>query len=123
MTYSQTACLLTQYSAPPKSEYRLMTTIPSEEHCNAIASPMRSLIKNSSGFSLSLPSALLHYHRIIGMTNLFERNIQNHVATFANRFHASDILADIYRIHLENLKDILWIDISPLFIDDFSVWK
>src|SRR4051812_1588958 len=50
----------------PNVEYRLMTTILSEEICNDISSPMRSVIKRSSGFSITLPSSFLHYERGIG---------------------------------------------------------
>jgi len=45
----------------PKVEYRLMVTVLPHAACNAISGPMRSVIKQSSRFSLALPSAFLHF--------------------------------------------------------------
>jgi len=106
----------------PKVEYRMNCTIPTEIDCNSIAAPLRILVKRASKFSSSLPSSFLHYENGVELTNLYQRVVQNHIATFTSRFNSSQILTNIYNIRLLLLRDALWTACSPLTIRDFSVW-
>jgi hypothetical protein len=107
----------------PKVEYRLMTTVFTQDKCHRISAPMKAIIKQSSKFAITLPTAFLHYEREINMTNLYNRHLQNHISSIPRRFHASSILSNIYLIRLHQLSDSLWIPFSPTNISDFSLWK
>src|SRR4051794_18654395 len=107
----------------PKIEYRMMCSLFSETECNSISSPMRVLVKRANRFSISLPSSFLHYEQGIGLTNLYQRIVQNHIATFTTRFNSSSLLSTIYNIRLFLLRDDLWFPSSPFEIKNFDVWK
>jgi hypothetical protein len=91
----------------PKVEYRLMTTVLTQDECHRIMTPIKAVIKQSSKFAITLPFAFLHYERGINMTNLYDRHLQNHISSIPRRFHASPILSNIYLIRLHQLSDSL----------------
>src|ERR1043166_7630763 len=85
--------------------------------------PMKSVIKQSSKFAITLPTAFLYYERGINMMNLYDRHLQNHISSIPHRFHASGIFSNVYLIRLHKLSDFLWIPFSLTVISDFSLWK
>src|SRR5437868_14776305 len=99
-----------------------MCTLPTENECNRISASMRRIIKHAARFAISLPSAFLHANTGINMTNLYQRNIQNHISSFLKRFNSSPRLTNIYLNRLLSLQDALLISFPPFLIKNFSAW-
>src|SRR6185436_14949138 len=67
----------------PKVDFRLKTTLLSERECNTISAPYKRIFKQALQLCSAIPSALLHFNKAFGLTNLYQRQITNHSAVFS----------------------------------------
>ncbi|GBC10537.1 hypothetical protein RclHR1_00970038 [Rhizophagus clarus] len=83
----------------PKLEYRMQVTHLSTANCYSATRSIRSLVKHKANFSRSLPNPMLYLSQALGLINLSSHLIQCHV------------------------NNLFLIPISPLMVDDWSLWS
>jgi hypothetical protein len=106
-------------------DFRLKTTVFSEAECNKISASFKRIYKNSLKLTISLPNAFLHYNKALGLVNLYQKHLTNHITQLSNILY-NDRLETIKNIILHRLYNIqidINIPYSPLYIDNFNVFK
>ncbi|GBC02429.1 hypothetical protein RclHR1_04610015 [Rhizophagus clarus] len=108
----------------PKLEYRMQVTHLSAVDCYAATRSIRSLVKYKANFSLSLPNPILYLSQVLGLINLSSHLIQCHVNNLFLMANSSTPLIQslfIYRLMLIQYRFL--IPVSPLMVDDWSLWS
>src|SRR4051812_44468669 len=107
----------------PKVLYRLKCTALSEYECNVIMSPFKKLYKNTSSLVSSLPNSFLHYKQALGLTNLFQQHLTNHITNLSNALSAGDSFSRIIQHRLFQIAKDINIPFSPLLLDNFKTFS
>src|SRR4051794_22471223 len=109
----------------PKLDFRLKTTLLSEQDCLRISSGFRRVFKNSLKINISIPNAFLQYNKAYGLINLFQRQITNHVSNFSKIIHGIEpsTVQNIMLHRLYSIKKDIHIPHSPLLINSFNTFK
>ncbi|GBB91567.1 hypothetical protein RclHR1_18940003 [Rhizophagus clarus] len=108
----------------PKLEYRMQVTHLSAADCYAASRSIRSLVKHKANFSCSLPNPILYLSQALGLINLSSHLIQCHVNNLFLMANSSTPFIQrlfIYRLMLIQFRFL--IPISPLIVDDWSLWS
>ncbi|GBB87296.1 hypothetical protein RclHR1_13730006 [Rhizophagus clarus] len=108
----------------PKLEYRMQVTHFSEKDCYTATQLIHSLIKQKANFSRSLSNPLLYLSQALELTNLFSHLIQCHVTNLFLMANSSTLFIQhlfVYRLMLIQFQFL--IPISPLMVDDWSLWS
>ncbi|GBB87397.1 hypothetical protein RclHR1_13860009 [Rhizophagus clarus] len=108
----------------PKLEYRMQVTHLSASDCYAATRSVRSLVKHKANFSRSLPNPILYLSQALGLINLSSHLIQCHVNNLFLMANSSTPFIQrlfIYRLMLIQFRFL--IPISPLMVDDWSLWS
>ncbi|MGF7231783.1 hypothetical protein, partial [Arachidicoccus sp.] len=109
----------------PKVLFRLKSTLLSEKDCHAISLPFRSVFKRSLQLVSTTPNNFLSYHRAIGLTDLFQRNLIDHSARFERLFNLDNNnitkLALLHRLTL--IQQELHVPFSPLYLNNFNAFS
>src|SRR5256714_13529637 len=66
----------------PKVLYRLKCTVLLDRKCDVIMAPFKKLYKNISVLVSSLSNCFLHFSQALGLANLYQQHITNHITTF-----------------------------------------
>jgi hypothetical protein len=108
----------------PKIDFRLKATILSERDCIQVSSPFKKLFKNSLKLSLTTPNAFLHFSQAIGLTNLYQRQLTNHVSSFSKTLSLDDNLPLKNTIHhrLHSIQQDLYLPHSPLMLEQYQAF-
>src|SRR3954447_5642824 len=117
LKYLHNAILLT------KVLYRLKCTVFSEKDCDGIMGPFKKLYKNTSNLVKSIPNCFLHYNQALGIANLYQQHITNHITTFNNKLSAGDNFSCIIQHRLFQIAEDLNIPFSPLLLKSFDVFS
>ncbi|GBB84733.1 hypothetical protein RclHR1_11300002 [Rhizophagus clarus] len=108
----------------PKLEYRMQVTHLSEKDCYTAMRLIRSLVKQKANFSYSFPNSILYLSQALGLINLFSYMIQCYVTNLFLMANSSTPLVQrlfIYRLMLIQFRFL--IPVSPLKVDDWSLWS
>src|SRR5436305_2588979 len=109
----------------PKVLYRLKATLLSDKDCQAISLPFRSMLKRSLQLVSTIPNNFLSFHRAIGLTDLFQRNLIDHSARFERLFNLDNNnftkLAFLHRLTL--IQQELHVPFSPLYLHNFNAFS
>ena len=68
----------------PKVSYRLKCSVLSEQECNKIMAPFRNLYKKTCNLVSSLPNSMLYLRQALGIANLHQQHITNHVTILSD---------------------------------------
>src|SRR3954469_17885111 len=85
--------------------------------------PFKKLYKNTSNLIKSIPNCFLHYSQALGITNLYQQHITNHVTTLNNGLFAGDNYSHIIQHRLFQIVDDLNIPFSPLLLNSFTAFS
>src|SRR4051812_6569966 len=109
----------------PKLDFRLKTTLLSEQDCLRISSVFRRVFKNSLKINISIPNAFLQYNKAYELINLFQRQITNHVSNFSKIIHGIEpsSVKNIMLHRLYSIQKDIHIPHSPLLINSFNTFK
>ncbi|GBB96241.1 hypothetical protein RclHR1_27090002 [Rhizophagus clarus] len=108
----------------PKLEYCMQVTHLSVSDCYAATRSIRSLVKHKANFSRSLPNSILYLSQALGLINLFSHLVQCHVNNLFLMANSSTLI--IQRLFIHRLMMIQFhflIPLSPLLVDDWSLWS
>ncbi|GBC09103.1 hypothetical protein RclHR1_08600001 [Rhizophagus clarus] len=108
----------------PKLEYQMQVTHLSEKDCYTATRTICSLVKQKANFSRSLLNPLLYLFQALGLINLFSHMIQCHVNNLFLMANSSTPLIQllfVYRLKLIQFRFL--IPVSPLMVDDWSLWS
>ncbi|GBB86342.1 hypothetical protein RclHR1_12760010 [Rhizophagus clarus] len=108
----------------PKLKYRMQVTHLSATDCYTATRSICSLVKHKANFSRSLPNPILYLSQALGLINLSSHLIQCHVNNLFLMANSSTPLVQhlfIYRLLLIQFRFL--IPISPLMVDDWSLWS
>src|SRR3954471_11285841 len=99
LKYLHNAVLLT------KVLYRLKCTVFSEKDCDGIMGPFKLLYKNTSNIVKLLPNCFLHYNQVLGIANLYQQHITNHITTLNNVLSIGDSFSRIIQHRLFQIAE------------------
>src|SRR3954453_21613716 len=116
LKYLHNAVLLT------KVLYRLKCTVFSEKECDSIMGPFKKLYKNTSNLVKSLPNCFLHYSQALGIANLYQQHITNHITTLNNSLSTGDNFSRIIQHWLFQIAEDLNLPFSPLLLKRFDAF-
>ncbi|GBB86990.1 hypothetical protein RclHR1_13440008 [Rhizophagus clarus] len=108
----------------PKLEYHMQVTHLSASDCYVATRSVRSLVKHKANFSRFLPNPILYLSHALGLINLSSYLIQCHVNNLFLMANSSTLFIQclfIYRLMLIQFRFL--IPISPLKVDDWSLWS
>ncbi|GBB85357.1 hypothetical protein RclHR1_11900007 [Rhizophagus clarus] len=108
----------------PKLEYRMQVTHLSAADCYAATRSIRSLVKHKANFSRSLSNPILYLSQALRLINLSFHLIQCHVNNLFLMANSSTPFIQhlfIYRLMLIQFRFL--IPLSPLMVDDWSLWS
>jgi hypothetical protein len=108
----------------PRLDFRLKATVFSESECYHISAPFKRIYKHSFKLTISLPNAFLHYNKALGLVNLYQRHLTNHITHLSNILHNDqlDTVKNIIFHRLYNIQIDINIPHSPLYIDNFNAF-
>ena len=106
----------------PKVLYRLKCTALSERDCSIIASPFKRLYKQTSSFVSSLPDSFLHFRLALGIANLYQQHLINHVNTLNNYLTSGTSVSRILQHRLFQIAKDNNIPFSPLLVNNFGAF-
>src|SRR6266516_2297876 len=106
----------------PKVLYRLKCTALSERDCNNIASPFKRLYKQSCSLVSSIPDSFLHFRLALGIANLYQQHLINHINTLNNNLTTGTSVSRILQHRLYQISKDNNIPFSPLLVDNFSAF-
>src|SRR3954467_1108490 len=106
----------------PKVLYRLKCTALSDQECNVITGPFKKIYKTTSSLVSSLPNSFLHYKQALGLSNLFQQHLINHITNLSNGLSAGDSFSRIIQHRLFQMAKDINIPFSPLLIDNFKTF-
>src|SRR3954462_7628181 len=86
-------------------------------------SPFKKLYKNTSSLVSSLPNSFLHYKQALGLTNLFQQHLTNHITNLSNALSAGDSFSRIIQHRLYQIAKDINIPFSPLLINSFKAFS
>src|SRR4051794_17587142 len=86
-------------------------------------SPFKKLYKNTSSLVSSLPNSFLHYKQALGLTNLFQQHLINHITNLSNALSAGDSFSRIIQYRLFQIAKDINIPFSPLLLDNFKTFS
>src|SRR6185312_6476660 len=109
----------------PKVGFRLKTSVPSKRECKIIMAPMKRVFKNSLGITSRTPDSFLLYGQALGLQDLFEFNLTNHLSHWSKitSLGAENPLTIIFQHRLFALQRQLHIPFSPTYINNFSAFS
>src|SRR3954469_2855310 len=84
--------------------------------------PFKKLYKNTSNLIKSIPNCFLHYNQALGIANLYQQHITNHITTFNNKLSAGDNFSCIIQHRLFQIAEDLNIPFSPLLLNSFTAF-
>ncbi|CAB4443106.1 unnamed protein product [Rhizophagus irregularis] len=108
----------------PKLEYRMQVTHFSEAECFTATGHIRSVVKHKGNFSRSLPNPILYLSQALGLINLYSHQQQCHLTNLFLMANSSFSFIQhlfIYRLRLIQFNFV--IPISPLLVQDWSIWS
>ncbi|CAB4436307.1 unnamed protein product [Rhizophagus irregularis] len=108
----------------PKLEYRMQVTHLSEAECSTTTGHIRSVVKHKGNFSRSLPNPILYLSQALGLINLYFHQQQCHLTNLFLMANSSSYFIQnlfIYRLRLIQFNFV--IPISPLLVQDWSIWS
>src|SRR4051812_12125396 len=85
--------------------------------------PFKKLYKNTSNLVKSIPNCFLHYNQALGIANLYQQHITNHITTFNNKLSAGDNFSCIIQHRLFQIAEDLNIPFSPLLLKSFDAFS
>ncbi|GBB91033.1 hypothetical protein RclHR1_18120004 [Rhizophagus clarus] len=108
----------------PKLEYCMQVTHLSVSDCYAATRSIRSLVKHKANFSRSLPNPILYLSQALGLINLSSHLIQCHVNNlFLMANSSTPFIQRLFMYRLMLIQFRFLIPISPLMVDDWSLWS
>jgi hypothetical protein len=109
----------------PRVAFRLKCTLLSEKECNIIMAPMKKVLKHSLKLVSTIPDAFIHYKDAIGLQNLFEFNLTNHVDRLSTltKLGAETDLSKILSHRLSSLSFLLHLDFPPSLVTNFKAFS
>ncbi|GBB93697.1 hypothetical protein RclHR1_22150002 [Rhizophagus clarus] len=108
----------------PKLEYCMQVTHLSTQDCYAATRHVRSLIKQKANFSRALSNPILYFSQALKLINLSSHLTQCHVNNLflmANSTTSFIQRLFVYRLMLIQFQFL--IPVSPLMVDDWSLWS
>src|SRR4051794_39853034 len=84
--------------------------------------PFKTLYKNTSNIVKSLPNCFLHYNQALGMANLYQQHITNHITTLNNSLSTGDNFSRIIQHWLFQIAEDLNLPFSPLLLKRFDAF-
>src|SRR3989440_6183746 len=106
----------------PKVLYRLKCTALSERDCSIIASLFKRLYKQTSSFVSSLPDSFLHFRLTLGIANLYQQHLINHVNTLNNHLTTGTSISRIFQHQFFQITKDNNIPFSPLLVNNFGAF-
>ncbi|CAB4436125.1 unnamed protein product [Rhizophagus irregularis] len=108
----------------PKLEYRMQVTHLSEAECLTATRHIRSVVKHKGNFSRSLPNPILYLSQALGLINLYTHQQQCHLTNlFLMANSSSSFIQNLFIYRLRLIQFSLVIPISPLLVQDWSIWS
>ncbi|CAB4443095.1 unnamed protein product [Rhizophagus irregularis] len=108
----------------PKLEYRMQVTHLSEAECLTATRHIRSVVKHKGNFSRSLPNPILYLFQALGLINLYTHQQQCHLTNlFLMANSSSSFIQNLFIYRLRLIQFSLVIPISPLLVQDWSIWS
>src|SRR2546430_7439979 len=104
----------------PKVLYRLKCTVLSDRECDVIMAPFKKLYKNTSVMVSSLPNCFLHFSQALGLANLYQQHITNHITTFNYGLTTGNSFSRIIQHRLHQIAKNINIPFSPLLLECFK---
>src|SRR3989440_457158 len=104
----------------PKVLYRLKCTVLSDRECDVVMAPFKKLYKNTSVLVSSLPNCFLHFSQALGIANLYQQHITNHITTFNYGLTAGNAFSRIIQHWLHQIAKDINIPFSPLLLECFK---
>src|SRR5215216_5577411 len=98
----------------PLIEYRIQLTPLSESDCDRIFTPIRSLFKKKNKFAVSLPNALLNFHKFYNLNDLWSLQIKSLSSALLQQFNNNSLYEHISTIRLFQLQSQFSLPTSPL---------
>src|SRR5436305_2270089 len=106
----------------PKVLYRLKCTVLSDRECDVIMAPFKKLYKNTSVLISSLLNCFLHFSQTLGLANLYQQHITNHITTFNYGLTARNSFSRIIQHRLHQIAKDINILFSPLLLECFKLF-
>ncbi|GBB94806.1 hypothetical protein RclHR1_24170004 [Rhizophagus clarus] len=107
----------------PKLEYCMQVTHLSDRDCYAATRHVRSLIKYKANFSRVLPNPILYLSQALGLINLSFHLTQCHVNNlFLMANFTTSFIQRLFVYRLMLIQFQFLIPVSPLMVDDWSLW-
>ncbi|GBB92778.1 hypothetical protein RclHR1_20540003 [Rhizophagus clarus] len=107
-----------------KNKSLVNVTHLSATDCYVATRSIRSLVKHKANFSRSLPNPILYLSHALGLINLSSHLVQCHVNNLFLMANSSTSLIQrlfVYRLMLIQFRFL--IPLSPLMVDDWSLWS
>ena len=98
----------------PALEYIMTNTILSEQECNKIISPLRTLCKHKCGLAQSINNNIVHHPNILNITDLFYHQLSCQWSLFQIQSNNSSDLATLSKIRTLTLLNKYWSHEFPL---------
>ena len=84
--------------------------------------PFKKVFKNTSGLVSFLPNSFLHLRQALGITNLYQAHLTNHVTMLNNGLNSGSTFSRILQHRLFQIASDLNIPFSPLLLNNFDAF-